>query len=186
MLQLRYLKSGGDTSTAPEKVLPVTVFNPSTESIAVSKLITLPDKAETLALPVPSHYLLECFLHQGAYEVLFSTVPKSHPILQLECYFSLGEAVNTISTSLQNLPSLTNEFGGLILYFSAQRLRSLQLRNLKFISGAKLCLIARDREELREEIVRLDLEDSWRFRFRDEFKTASKDSPIYFLTGTYV
>ena len=37
------------------------------------------------------------------------------------------------------------------------------------------------------QVVKLDLEELWRFRLRDEFKTASSlgDEAYYFLTGTY-
>ncbi|XP_063673992.1 GREB1-like protein isoform X2 [Bolinopsis microptera] len=187
-VQLRYLKSGGENFILPEKVLPLSVYNPADDTIGVTKLITMPDKAETFVLPVPSHYLLECFLFQGAAEILFKTTDPGLPILQIDCYFSLGSKVSTVSTLSQNIPKLESEtkFGGLLLYFSAQRLNPQQLKGLNFVKGAKLCVIARDREELREEILRLDLEENWRFRFRDEFKTSSKDKPIYFLTGTHV
>lgn len=187
-VQLRFLKSGGENFVLPEKVLPLSVYNPSTNSIGATKLITMPDKAETFVLPVPSHYLLECFLYQGSSEILFKTVDPQNPIIQIDCYFSLGPNLATVSTLSQDIPKLENsvQFGGLLLYFSAQRLSAHHLKNLNFVKGAKLCVISRDREELREEIVRLDLEDNWRFRFRDEFKTSSKDKPIYFLTGTHV
>ena len=54
-------------------------------------------------------------------------------------------------------------------------------------AGARLCLISPDRSTLRRQVVRLDLEDRWRFRLRDEFQTANRteDRPLFLLTGTY-
>lgn len=55
-------------------------------------------------------------------------------------------------------------------------------------TGATLCVISQDRSSLRQTIVRLELEDEWQFRLRDEFQTAncSEDRPLYFLTGRHV
>lgn len=55
-------------------------------------------------------------------------------------------------------------------------------------TGATLCVICQDRSSLRQTIVRLELEDEWQFRLRDEFQTAncSEDRPLYFLTGRHV
>ncbi|XP_071410809.1 GREB1-like protein isoform X11 [Pithys albifrons albifrons] len=54
--------------------------------------------------------------------------------------------------------------------------------------GATLCVICQDRSSLRQTIVRLELEDEWQFRLRDEFQTAnsSDDEPLYFLTGRHI
>lgn len=55
-------------------------------------------------------------------------------------------------------------------------------------TGATLCVISQDRSSLRQTIVRLELEDEWQFRLRDEFQTANcvEDRPLYFLTGRHV
>lgn len=55
-------------------------------------------------------------------------------------------------------------------------------------TGSTLCVISQDRSSLRQTIVRLELEDEWQFRLRDEFQTAncSEDRPLYFLTGSHV
>lgn len=59
---------------------------------------------------------------------------------------------------------------------------------LRASTGATLCVISQDRSSLRQTIVRLELEDEWQFRLRDEFQTAncSEDRPLYFLTGRHV
>lgn len=56
------------------------------------------------------------------------------------------------------------------------------------IEGATLCVICQDRSSLRQTIVRLELEDEWQFRLRDEFQTANSgdDKPLYFLTGRHI
>lgn len=60
--------------------------------------------------------------------------------------------------------------------------------SLRVSTGATLCVISQDRSSLRQTIVRLELEDEWQFRLRDEFQTAncSEDRPLYFLTGRHV
>lgn len=65
---------------------------------------------------------------------------------------------------------------------------SLKCTSAFFSEGATLCVICQDRSSLRQTIVRLELEDEWQFRLRDEFQTAnsSDDKPLYFLTGRHV
>lgn len=55
-------------------------------------------------------------------------------------------------------------------------------------TGATLCVISQDRSSLRQTIARLELEDEWQFRLRDEFQTANcrEDRPLYFLTGRHI
>lgn len=54
--------------------------------------------------------------------------------------------------------------------------------------GATLCVICPNRSALRQTVVRLELEDEWRFRLSDEFQTANakEDQPLFFLTGTHI
>lgn len=54
--------------------------------------------------------------------------------------------------------------------------------------GATLCVICQDRNSLRQTVVRLELEDEWQFRLRDEFQTANakEDRPLFFLTGRHI
>lgn len=55
-------------------------------------------------------------------------------------------------------------------------------------TGATLCVICQDRNSLRQTVVRLELEDEWQFRLRDEFQTANakEDRPLFFLTGRHI
>lgn len=54
--------------------------------------------------------------------------------------------------------------------------------------GATLCVICQDRNSLRQTVVRLELEDEWQFRLRDEFQTANakEDRPLFFLTARHI
>lgn len=86
----------------------------------------------------------------------------------------------------------TQPFG----YCGSDSLRSSLGRTHPFLSlplplssqGATLCVICQDRNSLRQTVVRLELEDEWQFRLRDEFQTANakEDRPLFFLTGRHV
>lgn len=56
------------------------------------------------------------------------------------------------------------------------------------VVGATLCVICPNRSSLRQTVVRLELEDEWRFRLSDEFQTANakEDQPLFFLTGKHI
>lgn len=51
-----------------------------------------------------------------------------------------------------------------------------------------MCVICQDRNSLRQTVVRLELEDEWQFRLRDEFQTANakEDRPLFFLTARHI
>lgn len=55
-------------------------------------------------------------------------------------------------------------------------------------SDATLCVVCQDRSSLRQTVNRLELEDEWQFRLRDEFQTANakEDKPLFILTGRHV
>ncbi|RMC15520.1 hypothetical protein DUI87_07714 [Hirundo rustica rustica] len=79
-------------------------------------------------------------------------------------------------------------FSGLLLYLCDSFVGADLLKRFRFLKGATLCVICQDRSSLRQTIVRLELEDEWQFRLRDEFQTAnsSDDEPLYFLTGRHI
>lgn len=78
-------------------------------------------------------------------------------------------------------------FGGLLLYLCEDKLSSEHLRKLNFVVGASLCLVTRDCKTLVREVARLDLEERWKFRLRDEYQTACADdmAPLFFLIGRF-
>ena len=75
-----------------------------------------------------------------------------------------------------------------MLYLCEGMVSSKMLQGLKFVHGACLLLITRDCKALVREVSRLDIEEYWHFKLRDEFQTACGDSdqPLFFLTGKYV
>lgn len=79
------------------------------------------------------------------------------------------------------------KFGGLLLYLCEEKLSNDHLKKLSFVSGASLCLVTRDCKSLVREVARLDLEEKWKFRLRDEYQTACADdmTPLFFLIGRF-
>ncbi|XP_074845066.1 protein GREB1 isoform X3 [Carettochelys insculpta] len=79
-------------------------------------------------------------------------------------------------------------FSGLLLYLCDSFVVASFLKKFHFLKGATLCVICQDRNSLRQTVVRLELEDEWQFRLRDEFQTANakEDRPLFFLTGRHI
>lgn len=79
------------------------------------------------------------------------------------------------------------KFGGLLLYLCEEKLSGDHLKGLNFVSGASLCLVTRDCKTLVKEVTRLDLEEKWKFRLRDEYQTACADdmTPLFFFIGRF-
>lgn len=73
-------------------------------------------------------------------------------------------------------------------WVSAGYARPVFTRSAVVRAGATLCVICQDRNSLRQTVVRLELEDEWQFRLRDEFQTANakEDRPLFFLTGRHI
>ena len=91
------------------------------------------------------------------------------------------------STSLPVEDLSQIKFGGLLLYLCEEKLSSEHLKKLNFVFGASLCLVTRDCKSLVREVARLDLEEKWKFRLRDEYQTACADdmTPLFFLIGHF-
>ena len=96
---------------------------------------------------------------------------------------SLAVPGKTLPLSMEELSKV--RFGGLVLYLCEEKVSSEHLKELKFVTGASLCLVTRDCKSLVREVARLDLEEHWRFRLRDEYQTACSDAmtPLFFLIG---
>ena len=159
----------------------------------IDDIISLPDRDPDHVVPAPAHYLLEEYLRLKAAEKIFPAASgnPSNPVLLLDCFVNLGPNIHVQyhSTSLVDREE-TGEtlYGGILLYLCGGcNVTTEVLREFRFCTGAKICVISSDRSSLRDQVVKLDLEELWRFRLRDEFKTASSlgDEAYYFLTGTY-
>eukprot|EP00118_Oscarella_pearsei_P004100 m.17052 g.17052 ORF g.17052 m.17052 type:complete len:2013 (+) comp27284_c1_seq1:143-6181(+) len=162
--------------------------------IDVQRLACAPDAVSSTPVQAPAHYIMQKYLALAS-SSLFPVAVDSpeHPVVVPGRYVNLGPSITVFvmdfggSNSTPTPPTPSLVFGGLLLYFADSRMTVDSLRNLKFVSGARLCLICRDRTALRQDVARLEVEDCWRLRLRDEFQTASPagSPPLFFLTGTY-
>ncbi|XP_060029552.1 GREB1-like protein isoform X2 [Erinaceus europaeus] len=154
--------------------------------------VCAPDSEHTL-LAAPAQFLLEKFLQHASYKLFPKAINNfKSPVLAIDCYLNIGPEVAICCVSSRPHSSNANcegvFFSGLLLYLCDSFVGADLLKKFKFLKGATLCVICQDRSSLRQTIVRLELEDEWQFRLRDEFQTAnsSDDKPLYFLTGRHV
>ena len=149
-------------------------------------------------LPHPGPYLMEHFLLHRSHVLFPYACQERHPILMVDNYINLGPSIHVTfmkSNMLQNWKMTNSDdegfgeihFGGLMLYLCEGKITSEQLHKLNFVPGASLCLVTRDCKSLVREVARLDLEEKWKFRLRDEYQTACPDDlrPLFFLTGRF-
>ncbi|XP_077009338.1 protein GREB1 [Tamandua tetradactyla] len=159
---------------------------------APAQYICAPDSKHTF-LAVPAQLLLEKFLHHHGHRFFpLSLKNCSHPVLSIDCYLNLGPQISVCYVSSR--PHSSNfscpdwKFSGLLLYLCDAFVGASFLKKFHFLKGATLCVICQDRNSLRQTVVRLELEDEWQFRLRDEFQTANakEDRPLFFLTGRHI
>ncbi|XP_049626145.1 GREB1-like protein [Suncus etruscus] len=154
--------------------------------------VCAPDSEHTL-LEAPAQFLLEKFLQHASYKLFPKAIYNfKSPVLAIDSYLNIGPEVAICYISSRPHSSNVNcegvFFSGLLLYLCDSFVGADLLKKFRFLKGATLCVICQDRSSLRQTIVRLELEDEWQFRLRDEFQTAnsSDDKPLYFLTGRHV
>uniref|UniRef100_A0A3B3RUG4 GREB1 like retinoic acid receptor coactivator n=1 Tax=Paramormyrops kingsleyae TaxID=1676925 RepID=A0A3B3RUG4_9TELE len=181
-LMKKHIPTGGHRGPAPTSPTPV----------GPSQYVCAPDSEHT-RLAAPPHLLLERFLQLRGHKLFPKAVHNTgHPVLSIDSYLSMGPEVTVcyVSSRSQSLnPDHTGLlFSGILLYLCDSYVVSDLLKKFRFLKGATLCVICQDRSSLRQTIVRLELEDKWQFRLRDEFQTAnaSEDRPLYFLTGRHI
>ena len=171
----------------------VTTVATEVDNIAVS----LHDSVAPL-VDYPGPYLLEHYLRIRSQDLFPSAHSPIHPVLMIDHFVNLGPHTHISFLPSSHLhddgdrdhaPSSEVKFGGLILYLCEGRVSRQQLRRLNFVGGACLCLVTESSGSLVKEVGRLDLEERWKFRLRDEYKTACPDSapckPLYFLIGHF-
>uniref|UniRef100_A0A8C7L2E9 Growth regulating estrogen receptor binding 1 n=1 Tax=Oncorhynchus kisutch TaxID=8019 RepID=A0A8C7L2E9_ONCKI len=161
-------------------------------SIQPSQYICAPDSKHPF-LATPAQLLLEKYLQHTSQRLFpLSARNYTHPILSVDCYLNLGPEVTVcfVSSRPQSINISTAEllFSGLLLCFCDSFVTPGFLKKFHFLKGAILCVICADRSSLRQTVVRLELEDEWRFRLSDEFQTANakEDRPLFFLTGKHI
>uniref|UniRef100_A0A8C0ZQR7 GREB1-like protein n=1 Tax=Castor canadensis TaxID=51338 RepID=A0A8C0ZQR7_CASCN len=173
-------------------IKPKIMVSQSLAPILPLQYVCAPDSEHTL-LAAPAQFLLERFLQHAAYKLFPKAIQNfKSPVLAIDCYLNIGQEVAICYISSRPHSSNVNcegvFFSGLLLYLCDSFVGADLLKKFKFLKGATLCVICQDRSSLRQTIVRLELEDEWQFRLRDEFQTAnsSDDKPLYFLTGRHV
>ncbi|KAM6919485.1 GREB1-like protein isoform 4-T5 [Lycodopsis pacificus] len=188
-LMKKHIPVGGNKDFLVKPKL-VDMGNPT--SISPPQYVCAPDSEQTL-LDAPAQFLLERFLQSCSHRLFPKAVRnRSNPVLSIDSYLNISPEISVCyinsrphSTNLNHQGLL---FSGLLLYLCDSFVVSGLLKKFRFLKGATLCVICQDRSSLRQTIVRLELEDEWQFRLRDEFQTAncSDDRPLYFLTGRHV
>uniref|UniRef100_A0ABI7WNL6 GREB1 like retinoic acid receptor coactivator n=2 Tax=Felis catus TaxID=9685 RepID=A0ABI7WNL6_FELCA len=173
-------------------IKPKIMVSESLAPILPLQYVCAPDSEHTL-LAAPAQFLLEKFLQHASYKLFPKAIHNfKSPVLAIDCYLNIGPEVAICYISSRPHSSNVNcegvFFSGLLLYLCDSFVGADLLKKFKFLKGATLCVICQDRSSLRQTIVRLELEDEWQFRLRDEFQTAnsSDDKPLYFLTGRHV
>uniref|UniRef100_A0A665UWB5 Growth regulating estrogen receptor binding 1 n=1 Tax=Echeneis naucrates TaxID=173247 RepID=A0A665UWB5_ECHNA len=182
--------------TAGSKEIPE-IENPA--PISPSQYVCAPDSEQTL-LDAPAQLLLEKFLQSCSHRLFPKAIQnRNNPVLSIDSYLNISPEISVCY--INSRPHSTNlnyqglVFSGLLLYLCDSFVVSGLLKKFRqallmliVSSGATLCVICQDRSSLRQTIVRLELEDEWQFRLRDEFQTANctEDRPLYFLTGRHV
>lgn len=164
----------------------------SPAGISPSQYVCAPDSEQTL-LNAPAHFLLERFLQSCSHRLFPKAVEnRNNPVLSIDSYLNISPEISVYY--INSRPHSTNlnhqgvVFSGLLLYLCDSFVASGLLKRFRFLKGATLCVISQDRSSLRQTIARLELEDEWQFRLRDEFQTANcrEDRPLYFLTGRHI
>lgn len=173
----------------------ITPDNPVDSLDMPSKIMLQPDRCViSLHHDSSSHLnnsgsqLLEAFMLQKSHVHFPLAHNPRNSVLMVDNYINLGLNLHVTLLQAEQLSEAVNVvFGGLVLYLCEGRITSHQLQQLNFISGACLLLITRDCKGLVKEVSRLDLEEKWQFKLRDEFQTACADQskPLFFLTGKY-
>lgn len=173
-------------------IKPKIMVSESLAPILPLQYVCAPDSEHTL-LAAPAQFLLEKFLQHASYKLFPKAIRNfKSPVLAIDCYLNIGQEVAVCYVSSRPHSSNVNcegvFFSGLLLYLCDSFVGADLLKKFKFLKGATLCVICQDRSSLRQTIVRLELEDEWQFRLRDEFQTAnsSDDKPLFFLTGRHV
>ncbi|KAM7126388.1 GREB1-like protein isoform 2-T2 [Molossus nigricans] len=188
-LMKKHIQVGGQRDFI---IKPKIMVSESLAPILPLQYVCAPDSEHTL-LAAPAQFLLEKFLQHASYKLFPKAIHNfKSPVLAVDCYLNIGPEVAICYVSSRPHSSNVNcegvFFSGLLLYLCDSFVGADLLKKFKFLKGATLCVICQDRSSLRQTIVRLELEDEWQFRLRDEFQTAnsSDDKPLYFLTGRHV
>lgn len=165
----------------------------------VNKLVTSLHHDSSSLLPHPGPYLMEHYFLRKSPVLFPHALKEETPVLMVDNYVNLGPSMHVAFVRSEMLLQHDNllggsggsvsdvRFGGLVLYLCKGKVTAKQLEKINFVAGASLCIVTQDCKSLVREVARLDLEERWKFRLRDEYQTACPDSlkPLFFLTGRF-
>ena len=156
-----------------------------------NQLIGTPDCDQVTSISLSGSYIMEAYLRKTASKIFPLAKSREHPVLQINKFMNFSDE---IFVSYVHERSHNNyeqhkhvKYGGLLMFSSEMLEDSRFLKNFQFAQGATICLVTKNRSNLRKEITRLNLEDSWRFKLSNEAFTLckSESQPLYFYTGRY-
>lgn len=203
----KYLPSGGNPYPLRSEVTGL--------CSSVDKLVISLHHDSSSHLPHPGPYLMEHYLLFKSRTLFPYAQNPQFPVLAVDHYISLGPHTHVsfvksemlrmedkpqngeVNALGSHFPAIQGNslhedlgsirFGGLLLYLCEEKVSSEHLKQLNFVMGASLCLVTRDCKSLVREVARLDLEEHWKFRLRDEYQTACADdmTPLFFLIGKF-
>ena len=134
---------------------------------------------------------MEAYLQKAGNKIFPLANTNEHPVLLVNKFMNFSDNtfvsfVHEKSHDIQEQHKYT-KYGGLLIFSSEILEDSKFLKKFMFAHGATICLVTLNRLNLRKEISRLNLEDSWRFKLSNESFTlcASQNQPLYFYTGRY-
>ena len=165
----------------------------------VSRFVVQPDTETLTPIEADPHHVFQKYLKYAGSKLFPLAVNKpDNPVLIVGGYLNLGPQINVcvvnngdLQAKIVNSQCYTSkEYSGLILYNCSRKMTKECFASMKFVKKAKLVFVCYERAELRNEAIRLDLEEDWRFRLRDEYQTTTKQTDgakaLHFLTGTYI
>ncbi|KAI6659295.1 GREB1-like protein isoform X2 [Oopsacas minuta] len=183
----KFIKNGGESfhDSTYNKVRYNLLCNPE-------KFIGTPDCDQASSITVSGSYIMEAYLQKAASKIFPLANSRDHPVLQVNKFMNFSD--NTFvsfvheKTHSNHGQHKDTKYGGLLIFSSEMLEDSKFLKNFQFVHGATICLVVtKNRLNLRKEITRLNLEDSWRFKLSNESFTlcALECQPLYFYTGRY-
>lgn len=165
----------------------------------VSRFVCQPDVDPVQPIEADPHHVFQKYLkYTGSKLFPLANNNPVNPVLVIGGYLNLGPEINlcvvnngNFQEKIINSGCFSNkEYSGLVIYNCSRKLTKQCFSHMRFIKKARLIFVCGERAELRNEAIRLDLEEDWRFKLRDEYQTSTRQTDgqkaLHFLTGTYI
>ena len=166
----------------------------------VSRFVCQPDTDPIQPIEADPHHVLQKYLKYTGFKLFpLANHNTSNPVLVIGGYLNLGPNIHLCVVNNGDFQEQiaksgcysSKEYSGLIIYNCSRKLSKECFASIKFVKKARLIFVCSERAELRNEAIRLDLEEDWRFKLRDEYQTSTRQTDggvkaLHFLTGTYI